>query len=397
MSKIKVFNAVETGFRMLMASAIWIGLATATVAVETTPPFVVSPGLFRPGEAALGLKTIPGKHKLLYRAMETGHKFCHHANLVVFRDELYCMWSNGLVDEDAPGQRILYCRSLDGDHWTEPKLLAEHTAGGGYAAAAGFLVAGEKLIAFYTGTGSDNFHPDTSLRARTSQDGRTWSAARRIASGFFIEAPVRLPGGRLLLGGEQVGQRRETGRLRLLTTAQHDGLGGWEETPVKIEKRDNFGYTEPSVLIRRDGSVALSIRNYSGYLYASTSSDNGLSWTTPVETDFPDSLARCCAGNLPDGAAYLINNPSPKRLDRGVLTIALSRDGVIFDRAWVIRGEPTRMRFGGKNKIDGWQYPHAIVWQDALYVAYSINKEDMGITRIALRNLSEAAERGRSE
>ena len=81
----------------------------------------------------------------------------------------------------------------------------------------------------------------------------------------------------------------------------------------------------------------------------------------------------------------------------GLATIALSRDGVTFDRAWVIRSEPTSLRFSGKHKIDGWQYPHALVWKDDLYVAYSINKEDLGITRIALRELLDDADPGGSE
>jgi hypothetical protein len=45
------------------------------------------------------------------------------------------------------------------------------------------------------------------------------------------------------------------------------------------------------------------------------------------------------------------------------------------------------MRFKGINKLDGWQYPAAVVWKDHLYVAYSVNKEDVGVTRIALRDL----------
>jgi hypothetical protein len=396
-SKVQTLYGVERGGRLVLVGVLWVGLALTTIATETAPPFGVSPQLFRPGEPALGLKTLPGKHELLYRATEDGHKFCHHANLVVFRDELYCMWSNGFVDEDEPGQWVLYCHSSDGGNWTEATLLTEHTRDGGYAIATGFLVASEKLVAFYTGTGSNNFHPDTSLWARKSVDGLVWSEPQRITSGLFIEAPFRLPGGRWLLAGEQVGQRRESGRMRLLTTDQQDGLGGWEEAPVTIEKLATFGYTEPSAFMRRDGSTALSIRNYSGHLYASMSSDNGRSWTTPAPTNFPDSLARCSAGNLPDGTAYLINNPMSKQLDRSLLTIALSRDGVTFDRAWVIRSEPTSLRFSGNHKIDGWQYPHAIVWKDDLYVAYSINKEDLGITRIALRELLDDADPGGSE
>lgn len=105
-----------------------------------------------------------------------------------------------------------------------------------------------------------------------------------------------------------------------------------------------------------------------------------------MTTDFPDATARFHAGNLPDGTAVLINNPL-ERGDRSLLTIALSRDGVTFERAWLVRGEAATMSFTGRHKLDGWQYPHALVWGDHLLVAYSVNKEDVGLTRIPLSAL----------
>ena len=73
---------------------------------------------------------------------------------------------------------------------------------------------------------------------------------------------------------------------------------------------------------------------------------------------------------------------------RNPLTIALSRDGITFDRAYLVRGEPTSMRWEGLHKLDGWQYPSALAWKGRLYIVYSINKEDVGVTRIALDKLS---------
>jgi hypothetical protein len=77
-------------------------------------------------------------------------------------------------------------------------------------------------------------------------------------------------------------------------------------------------------------------------------------------------------------------------MNRSLLTIALSDDGVLFDRAWIIRGEPTAQRFKGKGKRDGWQYPSSLVWKKSLFVAYSVNKEDVAITRISLDSLGKS-------
>lgn len=365
----------------------YVALGASVSADDVAAPFHSAPQLFQFEKESLGLSTIPGEHVLLYLATEDGNKFCHHPNLAVFGDELYCMWSNGILDEDAPGQRILYCRTADGSTWTEPSLLAEHTDGGGYCVAAGFLVEPDKLVAFYTGTGSHNFHDDSALLAIASTDGRTWSDPQTVTGGFYIAAPRRIGGNRLLLAGEHVGRHRKNGRMRLLTTQQDDGLGGWQEALIPVKRLGIFGYTEPSPFLRPDGTLIISFRNYTGWLYASTSSDHGRSWTAPSETTFPDSTARFSTGNLSDGTVYLINNPMRERFDRSLLAIALSRDGVTFDRAWLVRGEPTSQRFQGRQKVDGWQYPHAVAWGDHLYVAYSVNKEDVGVTRIALTDL----------
>lgn len=357
-------------------------LSTATIAA---PAFQAIPELFDRESQTLGLKVLKGQHSMLFRATADSYQYCHHPSIVVFRDKLYCMWSNGLIEEDKPGQRILYCHSEDGVNWTKPIELTNFKQGKGICVSTGFRVSGKTLIAFYTTTDGKNFGASTALVARTSSDGRTWSEARRIISGFFIEGPRPLPGGRLLLSGEHVGPQRETKRMKLLYTDQADGLGGWQEARIEIENPTVFSYTEPSFFSRGDGTLVMSFRNRSGFLYASVSTDRGQSWSMPAKTNFRDCRSRFSAGNLPDGTAFLINNPGPHH--RRYLTIALGDDGKTFDRAFMIFGERIRHRYGGRTKALGWQYPNAVVWKDHLHVVYSINKEDLGASRFALRDL----------
>jgi len=316
------------------STAILIGviLVSASSLPAADAPFGIRPRLFdasRP--TSLGLERIPAKHAMLYRATSSTYRFCHHPNLVVYGDRLYCMWSNGKIGEDEPGQRILFSSTVTGEHWSEPRQLASDPGGRGACVAAGWVVAGRRLVAFYTITGGTNFHPDTALWAQTSSDASTWSRPRRIT--------------------------------------------------------EVFGYTEPAPYVLPSGVLISPFRNYSGALYASLSRDRGRTWSRPARTNFPDSLARHATGRLPDGQYFLINNPSSKRLDRSILTIALSRDGRTYDRAWVVRNEPTVKRFDGKSKLDGWQYPHALARGKHLVVAYSINKEDVAVSRIPLAAL----------
>jgi len=384
-------NRVGRRFLVLIV-VMWLSPAVVRGESQTEAPIRVTPGLFATAEDDLGLKTVTGRHQLLYRATVDSYKFCHHPNLVVFGGKLYCMWSNGIVGEDQPGQRILLCHSTDGAMWTEPTVLTEHKQSKGVCVAAGFYVSGDALAAFYTTTMGKNFGSETELLARTSSDGESWSDPHRIAGGFFIEAPGRLPGGRLLLAGEHVDPRRASGRMKLLFTDESDALSGWREARVEPGDLKVFGYTEPNVLEQTGGRIVMLFRNYSGFLFASASLDRGETWSQPAQTNFPDSTARFSTGQLPSGTVYVINNPGPKQFDRSRLTIALSDDGRTFDRGFLLRGEPTQKRYEGQSKLDGWQYPHSVVWNDHLYVAYSINKEDVGLTRIALKTLSPPGE-----
>ncbi|MEV4012483.1 exo-alpha-sialidase [Nonomuraea angiospora] len=43
---------------------------------------------------------------------------------------------------------------------------------------------------------------------------------------------------------------------------------------------------------------------------AAVSTDDGATWSKSVETNVPDSRSKQSAGNLPDGTAYLVSNPT---------------------------------------------------------------------------------------
>jgi len=371
--------------RMPRLNSIVVVVCLLVANADAAAPFQTRSGLFnnkRPAD--LGLPVMDGKHTSLYRADRNPYKFCHHPNLVVYRDQLFCMWSNGIKDEDAPGQRILLCSTRDGAKWTTAAELTNANNRKGICVAAGFHVGKNGLVAYYTITGGKNFHAQTALFARTSQNGVTWGKPQRLFSGFYIEGPRRLPNGDLLMAGEQVDPNRKTGRMKILTTKDPNGLAGWKESAFpKLQNAKVFGYSEPGMFFA-GGKVTMTFRNYSGFLFASTSNNNGRSWTHPVKTNFPDSTARLAAGNLSDGSVYMINNPMPTRFDRSLLVLTHSRDGKTFDRAWRIRAKQAKKRFDGKHKLDGWQYPHAVTWKGQLFVAYSINKEDVSVTRIPI-------------
>jgi hypothetical protein len=78
---------------------------------------------------------------------------------------------------------------------------------------------------------------------------------------------------------------------------------------------------------------------------------------------------------------------SPKKGGRSLLAISLSRDGLEFDRSAVLGFVAPGLRYEGKAKSIGYQYPHSVIMGKHLWVIYSVNKEDIEVARIPLSQL----------
>ena len=149
---------------------------------------------------------------------------------------------------------------------------------------------------------------------------------------------------------------------------------------------------EPSWFARRDGTLVMVFRDQASSFrqLAAESADRGAAWTTPVLTNMPDSRAKQSAGNLPDGTAFLVNEPSGNKT-RIPLAVTLSKDGRVFDKAFVLRRGGTDLqplRYPGRFKRPGYHYPKSVVWNGWLYTSYATNKEDVELTRVPLTGLA---------
>jgi hypothetical protein len=163
---------------------------------------------------------------------------------------------------------------------------------------------------------------------------------------------------------------------------------------VYIKAVDGHSLCEPSTYRRPDGVLVRVYRDHhpTHRLYASLSRDRGENWTVPAPTDVPDSPSRTAVGSLPDGAVFLAGNQLSEPLDRAErphytrdpLTLALSADGVAFDRAVAVRSGSPKIRLPGKGKGRGYQYPSAVLVDDALWIMYSVGKEDVAVSRVPL-------------
>ena len=318
----------------------------------------------------------------------------HYANGVVmtaFKDAIYCMWQSSPKDEDSDDTWVAYCRSTDGgETWSRPEPLAMPTADY-YCTSGGWLVNGDTLTA-YIDTWEKGQEPRGGKTLyMTSTDGETWSQmqAVRMADGSEMDGvleqdPFPLPDGRI------VGAVHFQPGLHVCPAFTDDpsGKSGWQRGNFEGEDRGKQSRElEPSQYLQPDGTIVMLFRDQSSSFrkLASFSTDRGENWSKPIETNIPDARTKQCAGNLPDGTAFMVCCPSNGKW-RWPLVLLLSRDGKIFDKAILLRsGLPDDLlprRYEGRYKTLGYSYPKAFVYQNKLYVGYSVNKEQVDCTII---------------
>ncbi len=362
--------------------------------------------------------------------------FNHHSHITHFKGVFYAVWDTQLRDEHGPGQHGLMRRSLDqGRTWTPVEVLfpkmdryipsSEAETDGQYRGriqtSNGFAVVDDVLYAVtevddHRGTKISNrkrFHAGRLCRSINPDGGLGelfWltEKAPPPVEGF----PSYPPGDPILVKkiNEYFNQPGHEIQLDFSSPVPESDSSTDSWTPCPIAD-DNHRLIEqvPSYraadgrwvrLYRDAGLIGVPIpekgpkveleKSKSRRNYASYSFDNCKTWTVPTRTSFPDACARSNAGRLPDGQVYVINNVLPlstKFGGRSLLGISLSRDGLNFDRVAVIRFVPPPMRFKGRAKSVGFQYPHSVVVGDNLWVMYSVNKEDIEVTRIPLEAL----------
>ncbi|HSD17571.1 MAG TPA: sialidase family protein [Thermomonas sp.] len=374
----------------------------ATAGVDDAAPYTVAPGLFDADAIDLGLRPAPGTRSFtVFAPAPDEGRFNNGAVLVAFRGRLHAQWQSSVQDEDSADTRVLHSHSDDGEHWSAPRELAPAGSGGAMHSNGGWWTDGKTLVA-YVNVWPTGFQSGDGgwTEYRLSTDGVQWSAPRRVmgvdgapVEGIIEQDPHALADGRIV----SAFHLRPGMMVAPHFTDDPLGISGWRRGAM-----DNLAHAgrvsrelEPSLFLRRardGGECAVMVFRDQASSFrqlASESCDRGERWSTPALTAMPDARAKQSAGNLPDGSAFLVNAPNADRV-RIPLAVTLSRDGHAFDRSLLLRGRADLppLRHQGRYKRPGYHYPKSVVWNDHLYVAYAVNKEDIAVTRVPLAALA---------
>jgi len=355
-------------------------------------------------------RPVQAQMSVLYRPEADDWSYSHHASICCFKGRLYAMWSNGEVNEDDFGQRVLYCMSDDGSAWTEPKPLFESMPGTSVLTAAGFHVFGDRIAA-YAGyyayseqmIGEDGrrkigdmAHERTTLYRIESEDGENWTEPVDLRVPVVPNhGPQPIRGGRLMISGNIV----------FPYTDDPSGATGWTLTGtppfpyeplfddseaiwLRAKKYEIEWACEGSFFQTDDGVIHMLQRSLKRKLLVTESRDDGKTWSESEWTDFTDCGSKFHCGRLPDGRFYVVSSPDAAS-PRCPLVISISRDGEDFDREWIVDDEVRKLRTPGLHKGGIYGYPHTMICGDSLYIICSINKEDVHVYRVLIRDLED--------
>lgn len=323
-----------------------------------------------------------------------GWTYNHHVDMACWKGRLYIAWDNGQKDEDVWPAREVYSTSADGLNWSAPvelfpqgvstslRMYFFHAPNGHMLAIAGLRIGHDKLIeAEKPGAVVREIHADHSLGqvytlinySKVTNVLPTYTLSRD--SGFVAAC-------RQLLATKPFLEQQDGGTL----------LG-----PSRMGWRDKLGkdFGRAFCFFRRPDGTLVGIGKKA---WTIVSGDDGATWEKPVKlSSFDGGNAKEWIQRTSDGRYAWLHDPFEK--ERYPLVALVSADGKTFADMRAVHGEVPLQRYQGENKNIGPQYVRGIsIWADdgsrndsTMWVGYSVNKEDIWVSRIPVPIQTDAA------
>ncbi|WP_198036608.1 MULTISPECIES: exo-alpha-sialidase [Arenibacter] len=315
-----------------------------------------------------------------------------HNYLAYYDNRYWLMWSDGPGVEDRAGQVVKYSTSTDGLNWEKPKFLTSYPEGSEPGSphyntrtdeglrwiSRGFWeYKGDFLALASLDEAAGFFGPSLSLHAfKWNKESQSWEPHGLVMENAINNfPPKRLPTGEWLMSRRSF-DYVESGVDFMVGAEEH--FNQWEVYPV-FGTSTHLEAEEPYWWILPDNKNLMALfrdNRKSGYLYRSFSTDNGRTWSSPVQTNFPDARSKFHGLRLQDGRYVLVSNSNYKKRDP--LTLAISEDGMVF----------TKMGYlvGGRH-ID---YPHVLEHNGYLLIAFAGDaKQKIEVVKVKVSDLDK--------
>lgn len=313
----------------------------------------------------------------------------HHPFIAYFKDKFYAIWSQGSINEDDVGQRVMISVSNDCIVWSTPNVLANPSFGDHsltVLTADGLYSDGNVLVAYYFEfeypeelLNSDGTHrlydKDHSgykyyshrCLIKYSYDGINWIDGAENAKVNNLSPRALLSGRLLKAGGDSLAYTDDT-----------TGLTGWKRVNMpnvdKVKKADGLNtFCETSFYQLPNGVIRAMVRTDSGYLYASESYDNAQTFSQPYKTGFVNDNSKTYFGTLPDGRSFFVGTIEGN--NRCPLMLCISQDGNSFSKHYTISSASYTVKQRGEWKGGSYGYPSVMVSNENLFIIYSKGKE----------------------
>ncbi len=316
-----------------------------------------------------------------------GTRVHQHAYLAHYDGRFWAMWSDGpggpkagvtpeqhrniVPAHDMPGTRNSFATSPDGLRWSRPADLTgpPRKPGFGWIARGLWKREGELLAL------ASHFNAPGYAGLGLSLEAFHWDGAKWVAHGTVLDdsmnnfPPKRLP------SGEWMMTRRDHQRQVSVMIGGTKAVSEWRINPLAAY--DAAGRPEePYWYVLPDGETIVGlIRDNGGskFLLRTFSRDNGKTWSKIHRTNFPDATSKFFVHRTSRGYYVLVSNANPRKRDP--LTLAVSRDGLVFTKLFKL--------IGGRH-VD---YPHIIEHEDHLLIAFSGAKQTMEVMKVSLDEL----------
>jgi len=355
--------------RRALTLAASLPLAAAVAAAQGAPPphpgragTVVGHGpTGSPGDAVVRSEDI----------FETApFRSCHASTLAETRQGLVAAWFGG-SREAAPDVGIWLSRREDGG-WTAPARVADGELPERRYSVWNpvlFQPADAPLMLFYK-TGD----PWWGMLTTSDDSGRTWAAPRRLPDrilGPIKNKPVQGSDGVLLCGSST----EDSHGWRVHVERTSDLGQTWEATPP-LNDGDAVGVIQPTLLSHPGGRLQMLCRTRSehGFVAQSWSEDQGRTWSPMERSVLPNNNSGFDGVTLSDGRQLLVYNHSTRdqpgmgHKGRGILNVAVSRDGLAWEAALILE----HLDESGRQ----FSYPAVIQTRDGLvHVTYTWHRE----------------------